>query len=151
MREFEKILLRLKETLGVQTDKEVAGLLNLSVKAFTSRKLRNSFPEDKLLALKSKRPDLGIDDVYILTGHRSGYVSVMEDAKRHWDELKVDSLSSVEEPANVKTFSHLGGSTPAKGEMTAQEIDLIINYRAATEKGKLAIEITAQAVEKTKK
>lgn len=68
MDKFEKILLRLKEQLSVQSDKEVAELLGLSVKAFTARKARDSFPRDKLLALKASRPDLLIDDVYILTG-----------------------------------------------------------------------------------
>jgi len=74
MDKFEKILLRLKEQLGVQSDKEVAELLGLSVKAFTARKARASFPRDKLLALKASRPELLIDDVYILTGqHLSVY------------------------------------------------------------------------------
>lgn len=68
---FEKILLRLKERLCVQTDRDVAELLGLSVKAMTARKMRDSFPVDKLLALKARRPDLRIDDQYILTGKTS--------------------------------------------------------------------------------
>lgn len=78
MENFEKILLRLKERLCVQTDKEVAELLGLSVKAFTARKMRGSFPKDKLLALKANHPELYIDDAYILTGEKRDDISAAQ-------------------------------------------------------------------------
>ncbi len=78
---FEKILLRLKEQLNIQTDKGVAEILGLSQKAFISRKLRNSFPEEKLLALTVRRPDLKIDVDYVLTGKPSPLMTRAE-AKR---------------------------------------------------------------------
>lgn len=68
MNNFEKPLLRLKEQLGLQTDKEVAEVLGLSVKAFTARKMRDAFPVDKLLALKASKPELMFDADYVLTG-----------------------------------------------------------------------------------
>lgn len=71
MDDFGKTLLRLKEQLGVQTDREVGALLGLSATAFNSRKQRGAFPEDKLFALKAKRPDLPLDTTYVLTGVRS--------------------------------------------------------------------------------
>lgn len=67
---FEQALLRLKEQLQLQADKEVASVLGLSPTAFNDRKKRDAFPEDKLLALSAKRPDLKLDVTYILTGER---------------------------------------------------------------------------------
>ena len=68
---IDPALLRLKEQLGVSTDKEVAAVLGLGEKAFNARKKRGAFPEDKLLALTTKRPELGLDVAYILTGERA--------------------------------------------------------------------------------
>ena len=68
MGNFQAALLRLKEHLGLETDKEVAELLGMTVKAFTARKARDSFPEEKLRALAQRRPDLPIDVDYVLTG-----------------------------------------------------------------------------------
>jgi hypothetical protein len=68
MTPFEQILLRLKERLGVQSDKEVAALLGLTDKAFNARKKRDAFPEDKLLAMVVRTPGLDLDVDYVLTG-----------------------------------------------------------------------------------
>lgn len=65
---FEQTLLRLKEELGVRTDKEVAAALGMDVSAFNKRKARGSFPEEKLLQLREARPDMNF--TYVLTGHR---------------------------------------------------------------------------------
>ena len=75
------MLLRLKEQLGVPTDKEAAELLGLSDKAFNARKRRGSFPDDKLLALIAKRPELGLDIDYIVTGTRA--TKFMEISDKH--------------------------------------------------------------------
>ena len=75
MSSFEKILLRLKERLGVQTDKEVAAALGLSIKAFTARKMRGAFPEDKLRLLASERPELDVD--YILVGRQDVHAAAL--------------------------------------------------------------------------
>lgn len=66
---FEQALLRLKEQLQVQADKDVALTLGLSATAFNDRKKRGAFPEDKLLALSARRPELGLDVGYVLGGH----------------------------------------------------------------------------------
>lgn len=68
--EFERVLLRLKEVIGVQTDKEIAALLGMDVSAFNKRKKRGSFPENRLFELATARPDLNIDTTYVLTGDR---------------------------------------------------------------------------------
>ena len=66
--EFGPALLRLKESLNVQSDKAVASLLGLSPTGFNDRKRRNAFPADKLYALASRQPNLRLDVCYVLTG-----------------------------------------------------------------------------------
>ena len=65
---FERATLRLKELVGVQTDKDLAELLEMDVSAFNKRKARGSFPDERLRALAQRRPELGIDVEYVLTG-----------------------------------------------------------------------------------
>ena len=65
---FEHAALRLKETVNIQTDKELGALLGLDVSAFNKRKKRGSFPEKELRAWAQQHPDLGIDVDYVLTG-----------------------------------------------------------------------------------
>lgn len=69
--EFGAALLRLKERLQMHNDKDVAAVLQLSPTAFNSRKVRGSFPVDKLRAVAASRPELGIDADYVLTGVQS--------------------------------------------------------------------------------
>jgi hypothetical protein len=69
MSTFEPALLRLKEQLGVPTDKEAAELLGLTDKALNARKRRDSFPTNEVFALAAKRPDLGLDPDWIVTGY----------------------------------------------------------------------------------
>lgn len=68
MSDFEKGLLRLKEQLGVATDKEAADFLGLSDKALNARKRRDSFPTKEVFALAAQRPELGLDPDWIVTG-----------------------------------------------------------------------------------
>lgn len=72
MGDFTHKLLRLKQVLGVTEDREVAEALGMTKAAFSERKRRDSFPEDKLRALVSRRPNLALDPQYVLTGARSG-------------------------------------------------------------------------------
>ncbi|WP_238946170.1 helix-turn-helix domain-containing protein [Vandammella animalimorsus] len=65
---FACALGRLKFCLRVSKDKEVADMLGIGEKAFNARKKRNSFPEKKLRALAQRRPELGIDVDWVLTG-----------------------------------------------------------------------------------
>lgn len=68
MRDFDIQLARLKSTLNVSEDQQVAQALGLSKYALADRKRRGSFPVKKLMELKIRRPELGLDDTYILTG-----------------------------------------------------------------------------------
>lgn len=65
---FPEVLTRLKHALRVSKDQEVAQALDLSKTAFSERKKRGAFPEKELRALAAKRPELGIDVDYVLTG-----------------------------------------------------------------------------------
>lgn len=83
MNKFESQLLRLKQTVGITADQDVAALLGMSKAAFSDRKKREAFPDDKLGALAAKRPDLHIDVAYVLTGERlSDRQRQMTDAAR---------------------------------------------------------------------
>lgn len=68
MSDFERALLRLKERLGVSSDKAVAELLGMGEKALNARKRRDSFPVEKVKALAADRPDLHLDVRYVMTG-----------------------------------------------------------------------------------
>lgn len=78
MDSFKGKLIRLKNELNVETDKEVAEYLGMTNNAFTVRKSRNSFPEKELFALKAKCPELNLDMDYILFGHRHETYEAME-------------------------------------------------------------------------
>lgn len=71
MLDFNQQIARLKEALAVTKDQDVADALGLSKAAFSDRKKRGAFPDDKLLALSAKRPDLGLDYGYITSGFHS--------------------------------------------------------------------------------
>ncbi|KAI5914594.1 helix-turn-helix domain-containing protein [Thauera sp. 2A1] len=65
---FTAQLVRLKYLLDVQEDQAAAEALGMSKAALSARKSRGSFPEKELRALAQRRPDLGIDVNYVLTG-----------------------------------------------------------------------------------
>lgn len=68
---FAAKLRRLKQCIGLDEDQDVAALLKMSKGAFSVRKLRGSFPDDKLFVLAAERPELALDVTYVLTGDRS--------------------------------------------------------------------------------
>lgn len=65
---FEEATLRLKQQLKVTEDKEVAALLGISASALNMRKKRGNFPIKEVFALAAKRPELGLDPDWIVTG-----------------------------------------------------------------------------------
>lgn len=69
--DFEQRLLRLKQALQVSEDQEVAVALGMTRAALSDRKRRGAFPEDKLLALATRRPELNLDTHYVLSGERA--------------------------------------------------------------------------------
>lgn len=110
---FASVLLRLKEHTGLPSDKDIAELLGMEAKAFHARKARGVFPEEKLLALTARRPDLNLDVAYVLTGQS--------------DRVYFGKV------ANMTTTTHLsspkGSVTPA---LAPDERELLDSYRGAT-------------------
>lgn len=81
MKDFDKKLLRLKQVLNVTEDRMVAETLEMSKNAFSDRKKRDSFPEDRLRLTSIKKSELKIDIDYVLTGKPSPLMTHAE-AKR---------------------------------------------------------------------
>jgi hypothetical protein len=65
---FEEAALRLKQQLRVTEDKQAAELLGMTGNAWVLRKRRQAFPVQEIHELAAKRPDLGLDVTYVLTG-----------------------------------------------------------------------------------
>lgn len=65
---FSEKLDRLKHSLRMSKDGEIAAALGLTKSAFSERKKRGAFPVEALYALSSARPELGLDVAYVLTG-----------------------------------------------------------------------------------
>ncbi len=106
MREFDRQLIRLKEALGVTEDQDVANALGLSKAALSDRKKRGAFPDDKLLALIAKRPDLKLDFDYITLGrHSSEFEAVVEKHQpEHHESPGKSGLLSVREEELLAYF-----------------------------------------------
>lgn len=68
MNSFEEAALRAKQQLKVNDDKKVAELFGLSEGAWKMRKKRDQFPIKEVFALAAKRPELGLDPDWIVTG-----------------------------------------------------------------------------------
>lgn len=68
MVEFSEQLKRLKRSLGLVEDQEIAEALGMTKAALSARKARRSFPIEKLKLLAAGRPELRLDVKYVLTG-----------------------------------------------------------------------------------
>lgn len=99
---FEAKLRRLKECAGMSADQEVAAALGMTKSAFSVRKLRDSFPDEKLFVFAAKRPELGIDVTYVLTGDRSiqgPARAALENTARFFGTMQVSDMATYEELA----------------------------------------------------
>lgn len=139
MENFDSMLLRLKGQLGVQTDKEVAEVLGLSVKAFTARKMRGAFPTDKLMALKAVMPKLNAD--YVLSGTAAALM--LGDIKNAQKEI-ADYKKELSEAYGVSDFDgvpkYMSEKNPDRSERIKAEFDQL------DEAGKVAIESMINAL-----
>ena len=66
MNEFDNRMRRLKKVLGLSQDKDVATVLGMTKASLSDRKRRGSFPDDRVVALVAKYPDLDVQ--FVLTG-----------------------------------------------------------------------------------
>lgn len=74
MNYFEEAALRLKQSLKLTDDKDVAAMLGFKKTAWSVRKQRDSFPIKEVFALAQQRPELKLDAEWIVTGH-SAYLT----------------------------------------------------------------------------
>lgn len=129
MNNFEQTLLRLKEQLGLQTDREVAEELGLTVKAFTARKMRGAFPVDKLLALKLRREKLNVD--YVLSGNPAA--------------LMLESIRDAQVEFRREQAEY-GIKEDDLNGYRSRKVQLVENFEMLDEQGKQAVEAMISAL-----
>ena len=141
MKIFEAQLLRLKQATNVLEEKDIADLLGMHKSAFSARKKRDVFPEEKLWALAHKRPDLNIDVLAVLTGISSeGHAKIA--ALNRAAELLPPDVSDYKKikAHKAKTIKAMEES----GKQNPRESQLLARFRASDESGKKLIEGTAK-------
>lgn len=154
---FEKILLRLKEQLKIQTDKKIAELLNIKPSAFNDRKKRDSFPIDKLLALIAERPDLKIDVDYVLTGKPSELMTRREAIRLGILEAdpyvvkKMKEASSEDDGDESKDDEPFNINTLPTYRLSKDEWELMKRYRCASLEMKFKVMQLLMTVDMTDK
>jgi hypothetical protein len=135
--DFEETLLRLKERVGVPSDKGIAELLGMGEKALNARKRRGSFPVDKLKALAADRPDLRLDVKYVLTGESDELerrLAAISTATRIAEDVAgVDARRAVQQRAFEAIVS----------DLDKDEQRLVSCYRSADAQGKAVLLSTA--------
>lgn len=164
---FERAVLRLKEAVGVQTDKDVASLLNLDVSAFNKRKTRGSFPEKELRAFAEAHSELNIDVRYILSGQDTqatlagiparlrevrGEQSIDAIAQKvgvepnEWQAVESGTqavtptfIKKVIESIDAPWFLITGEREQLAGKLSEIELVLIENYRNSSVEGQKAL------------
>ncbi len=159
MKKFDEQLLRLKQVVKLPEDQDVAALLGLSKAAFSDRKKRDAFPDDKLAALAIRRPELGIDVSHVITGKTRAEIAAMAQgiperiaqaggpAGASLEEVK----RFITEHPDVDVVQLLTGqATPAVGDLPPVERTLIANYRAADAAGQALIAATAAMAAKAR-
>lgn len=150
MRDFDHQLLRLKAALGATSDQAVAEALGMTKAAFSDRKKRGAFPEDKLLALVARRPDLAVDPQYVLSGmtakdrFEAEHGRLPASYQELTDWVIAGSSHPVVSGSNAATSQHLTGLTnPAMGsravplidaERLARIVDLLEGFAASAGK-----------------
>jgi hypothetical protein len=139
VKKFDQQLLRLKTALGVVSDQEVAVMLGMTKAAFSDRKKRDSFPEDKLLALVTKRPDLVIDPEWVLHGK----TAMERYTDRHKQPPANYTVLAEEVMRDARNIAEPGSELM---KLSPREKALIENYRGSTEEGRRAVETAASAL-----
>lgn len=141
MSDFEKTLLRLKERLGITSDKGVAELLGMGEKALNARKRRGSFPEEKLKALALDRPELHLDVKYVLTGRS-------DELDRRMAAIKTATqiAASVREDEGRYEVQQAVFDTIVNA-LSTDELMLLQCFRNADDQGKQALLATAVALD----
>ena len=111
---FDQQLFRLKEALTAHEDQEVAVALGMTKAAFSARKKRGVFPEKELYALAAKRPELGLDVDYVLTGITAASRGLNDAARARVERASDAGLGFEGLYAYAKSQSHGTGSARVK-------------------------------------
>lgn len=139
--EFEQALIRLKNCVGVRTDKDVARLLEMDVSALNKRKTRGSFPAQKLNELVVKRPDLNLDATYVLTGRTQREAAVDLAAS-----VVVSNRGASKRLVNPEPAANALREQGANGPGLEHDERLLVDaYRASSPAGRHAILANAKA------
>ena len=140
MRDFDHQLLRLKQALRVTEDQDVAEALDMTKAAFSARKTRGVFPEDRLYALAAKRPAAKLDVKYILTGQS-------DELERRLKAVKVaTTVAGKVKDREARYEVQQAVFEAIVGSLSLDEQQLIHHYRAADANGKTAIAATAASM-----
>lgn len=135
MKQFDQQLMRLKSMLEVTGDQDVAALLDMSKAAFSDRKKRDSFPEEKLRALAHRRPDLPIDVDYVLKGEtaRMRYQQVHQREPASIAEITAYAMSEALKPdEQLLLEAYRGLTTTARKALLA---DLLTGGKSVKPQG----------------
>lgn len=143
MPEFDDVLLRLKERLGVPSDKGVAELLGMGEKALNARKRRGSFPVDKLKSLAADRPELRLDVKYVLTG-------VSDELERRLAAISISNkIAAPIADVQIRRAVQAGTFRVLVESLSDDEQRLVHCYRGADDQGKTVLLSTATLLAKT--
>ncbi|ASK91067.1 helix-turn-helix domain containing protein [Xanthomonas campestris pv. trichodesmae] len=141
MREFDRQLLRLKEALGILDDQDVATTLGMTKAAFSARKTRGVFPEDKLASLAVRRPELKLDVGYVMTGKR-------QELERRLAAIRTATDIAARTTDDQTALNDVQGLVfnALVAQLSNEEQLLVANFRQANPQGRTAILATAAAV-----
>ncbi len=140
MSDFDQALLRLKERLGITSDKGVAELLGMGEKALNARKRRGAFPAEKLKALALDKPELGIDVKYVLTG-------VSDELERRMAAIRASTqVAMLASDAAVRPAIQQASFDAIVNTLVEDEQRLVSLYRQADSRGKAALLASAGAL-----
>lgn len=140
MNEFPEQLRRFKQSTGLREDRDVAKILGLTKAALSARKVRGSFPVDKVKLLAADRPDLGLDVKYILTGISAELERRLKAIRRSAKGI-VPSVS--EESARYGT--QVGRDGDMEVALSSDERQLLHYFRQANSKARALLLASALA------
>ena len=150
---FSDSLDRLKYSLRVSKDQEVAAALGMSKTAFSERKKRGSFPDKELRALAQQRPELNLDVDYVLTGvaARPDLLGVKQAAMAAAERVGSRGLAGPNvDVALGRNPQALKAAAAAPDAAQADEQRLLAAFRSSDSAARAALLLVAQALVKRK-
>jgi hypothetical protein len=131
-KDFVLRLERLKVSLGVSDDQQVAASLGMSPAALSARKSRGVWPESEVKLLAQKHPELNIDVEWVSTG----------ESPEAWKAMFTTSQQVAEQTSSISTKPGSGGDDAGRdavasvGELNEDEQRLLTLFRSCGEESK---------------